>query len=529
MSADLAMPSENPAMIDTNVANEDQHDRTQPTVIVVGGGLAGLAATAALASRGVSVRLLESRPRLGGRASSFRDRETGENIDNCQHVVMGCCANFHHFCRLVGIDHLFRTERELYFIARDGRVNRFAAARLPAPLHLANAFRKLSYLTWRDLRSISRALKSLMRESFMGRSRASGLPASFADWLVEHHQTDHVIRDFWRVVLVSALSESLDRIDCGFARKVFADGFLGSRNGWQVSLPIVPLDELYGSAMESWFQQRASIETRCGVKQVVIDQGRVMGVELRNGARLDADHVVVAVPFQLASSLFDESNQTRPILDELAGARRMESAPISSVHLWFDSPITSLPHAVLVDRMSQWVFNRSTILNRQSVASSGSDSAASHVNSSEEQGGHQSRRSLHYLQVVISDSRECLQLGQAEVVARVVQELREVWPATADARLMHSRMVTEHHAVFSPLPGIEDLRPTQQSTITNLQFAGDWTATGWPATMEAAVKSGYLAAQNILQQCGDASQFVQPEPSPTWLARRLLGIRRATE
>ncbi|MDA1015460.1 MAG: hydroxysqualene dehydroxylase HpnE [Planctomycetota bacterium] len=471
---------------------------------MVGGGLAGLAATAALASRDVSVSVLESRPRLGGRASSFRDQETGEAIDNCQHVVMGCCANFHHFCRLVGIDHLFRTERELYFIGRDRRVNRFSATWLPAPLHLAKSFRKLSYFSWRELWSIARALKVLMRESFTSDSGSSNSPtqspSSFAEWLAEQQQSDHAIRNFWQVVLVSALSESLDRIDCGYARKVFADGFLGSRRGWEVSMPIVPLDELYGTAMASWFRERNSrIQTQCGVKQVLIEGGQAVGVELRTGERLDADHVVLAVPFHLASSLFVESDQTQPILDELAGARRMESAPISSVHLWFDRPITSLPHAVLVDRFGQWVFNRSTILNE--LPDSTSD------------------RQTYYYQVVISDSGECLRVGQAETVARVVQELHEVWPETADAELMHSRMVTEHRAVFSPLPGIDDQRPAQQSSVHNLQFAGDWTATDWPATMEAAVKSGYLAAENILRQLGDASQFVQPQPSLGWLSR----------
>ncbi len=181
---------------------------TSMDVIVIGGGLAGLAAAVALAERGVAVTLLESRPRLGGRASSFVDQATGTAIDNCQHVSMGCCTNFRRFCETVGAADLLRTEPTLYFIGADRRINPFSASRLPAPLHLFPAFRRLSYLSRSDVRELARGLKALAKLS-----KNTPVSQPFDRWLKEHGQSPSVIENFWLVVLVSALSETLDRID----------------------------------------------------------------------------------------------------------------------------------------------------------------------------------------------------------------------------------------------------------------------------------------------------------------------------
>lgn len=448
--------------------------------------------------------MLESRPRLGGRASSFIDKETGQAIDNCQHVVMGCCSNFHHFAKLVGIDDLFHTAHTLFFIGKDGRENWFNASGLPAPLHLARAFRRLNYLSWRDLWSIARALKALAREDFSSSKTGRETGArSFADWLKQHRQSQHVIDHFWYVVLVSALSESLDRIDCHYARKVFVDGFLGSRTGWEVSMPTVPLDELYGSAMQISFENwPVDIRMKCGVQEIEPTQAGVSAT-LRSGESIAADHLVLAVPFHSVTSLLADSDATASLRPELAGADKMESAPISSVHLWFDRPITTLPHAVLVDRTSQWLFNRTSLSGKRTNLRDG-----------------------YYYQVVISDSRAALADGHAAIIDHVVNELANIWPKTRTPHLLHSRVVTEHRAVYSPIPGIDALRPTQQSSSPQIQFAGDWTSTGWPATMESAVKSGYMAAENILRSLGKESPFAQADPPYSWLSRLLFGLKK---
>lgn len=475
-------------------------------VVIGGGGLAGLAAAVALAERGVTVTVLESRARLGGRASSFIDKTSGTQIDNCQHVNLGCCTNFQHFCRTVGLADLFRTESELFFIGPDNRANRLSAGPWPAPFHCLGSFARLSYLSYGDLLSIAFGLRRLAA------SRGSDATA-FSEWLRTHRQSDAVVERFWTPVLVSALSETLDRIDVASARKVFVDAFLANRNGWLVQIPTVALDELYGERLKSWLAARgAAVRLQAGVERLTLENGRATGVVLRSGEFVPADHVILAVPHWLVLELLPEEYRTA---GQLARVGELETAPISSIHLWFDRPIlfprrsgndkgelskSELPHAVLIGRISQWVFNRSLL---QSTQESG-----------------------YSYQVVISASRNIAQWTQQEAIAKVRDELCEVFPRSREAVLLHSRLVTEHRAVFSNRPGGSDCRPPQQSPIDNLQVAGDWTRTGWPATMEGAVRSGYLAAENVVRSLGRPEQIVKPDLPVSLLSRLLLHVKR---
>jgi uncharacterized protein with NAD-binding domain and iron-sulfur cluster len=252
------------------------------------------------------------------------------------------------------------------------------------------------------------------------------------------------------------------------------------------------------------------------------------GVELRSGAIVAADHVILAVPQHLALSLLPEAWQSAP---QFAGISRLETAPISSVHLWFDRPITDLRHAVFVSRLSQWIFNRSAIAGTASqipqrtaspdppcppLRRGGESEAKSEIRNPKSE--------IVYYQVVISASRDVLARANDETIKAVVDELAEIWPVVRTARLIHSRLVTEHKAVVSMLPGVDRLRPAQQSPIGNLQLAGDWTQTGWPGTMEGAVRSGYLAAENVLAQCGRPEGLVQPDLPRALLSKVLFGL-----
>lgn len=481
-----------------------------PRIVIAGGGLAGLAAAVALTDRGFPCTLLESRPRLGGRASSFHDPTTNTDIDNCQHVTLGCCTNFRHFCERVGLQDFFRREPALFFVGPGGKINPFAAGWLPAPLHLTGAFARLSYLSWSDKLSLARGLKALA-----GPVSPADESQPFSAWLTKHHQTPTTIERFWFVVLVSALSESLERISVSHARKVFVDAFLAHRDGWYVDIPSVPLEELYGGLLTEWLTSRGTtIRLQSAASQVEMSGDHVSGIRLGSDEVIVGDEFVVALPFFRVMSILPSMLQTHP---DLQGIERLESAPISSIHLWLDRPIMDLPHVVLVDRVSQWVFNRTVV----GASTNAGDAKPGVVKVVE---GGSSLEQAHYYQIVISASHQLASKSKSELEQIVLQELAEIWPEAAKAKLLHSRHVTEHRAVFSPLPGVDLLRPSQQSPIPNLQLAGDWTKTEWPATMEGAVRSGFLAAENILRRMGQPAAVLQPPLKTAWLSRWLFGL-----
>lgn len=445
-------------------------------VAIIGAGLAGLAAATTLAPRGFTVTLLEARQRLGGRASSFTDAASGQTIDACQHVSMGCCTHFAHFCQRVGIAHLLQRQRELWFMTPDRRTSRLRAAPLPAPLHLAGSFLRLHYLSLADKLRIGWALYCLRRTSPED-------DAPFLDWLLRHRQTPRVLARFWGIVLTSALNESLERIGLRYARKVFVEGFLGHRRGFEVELPSVPLGRLYGEELQTWLTRHGvGLRLGCGVRRLHVREGRIDGVEMRSGERMEADWYISAVPFdRLLGLLPEEVIATNPYFYDL---RKLDTSPITSVHIWYDRPILHLPHVVLIDCLGQWVFARGEVAPGE-----------------------------HYLQVVVSAARQLRSLGHDEVQRQILEELARLFPSAKTAQVKRVRIVTEHAATFSAVPGVDKWRPTQASPIANLLVAGDWTATGWPATMEGAVRSGYFAAETLLARRGTLERLLQADLS----------------
>lgn len=480
-----------------------------PHVVIIGGGLAGLAAASCLVDRGLRITLLESRPRLGGRASSFTDPVTGEQVDNCQHVSMACCTNLADFCRRVGIDHLFRREAAVVFLSLDGRVSRLKTGLAPAPFHLTESFAAASYLNWRDKLRVAYGLARLA----LGRDERPG--ESLAAWLRRHRQSPRTIDLFWSTVLVSALNERLDRMDVGHARKVFVDGFLAHRDGFAMELPLVPLGDLYGTRLESWLRDHAvDVRLTTGVRHVDFDNdGGLRGVVLRTGETIAADFVVVAVSFDRIPSLF--ADQVRERTPAIRMAESLESSPITGIHLWFDRPLCPFDHVVTPGRLIQWVFNHTAIQGRCAPRVAGSSSDGSATTSDEDHS--------QYLQVVISASYDLVSMDKETIRDAVLADLTAIWPATREARLLRWWIVTEHGATFAVRPGVDASRPPQRTPIDGLYLAGDWTDTGWPATMEGAVRSGYLSAQGILKDLDRPTRLVRPGLEPGRLARWLLG------
>ena len=472
----------------------------QPRVGIAGGGLAGLATAVALCQSGLKVELFEARSRLGGRAGSFRDPATGEFVDLCQHVSMGCCTNLADFCRRTGIADLFRRQRVLHFFGPGNRQCDFQASRwLPPPLHLAPAMWRLSYLNLREKVSIAQVLWKLARSQ--AGPATDDLEPTVADWLRRQGQSQRVFELFWSPVLVSALGESLEKASLSYARQVFVEGFLAASQAYEVFVPAVPLGELYGQRLESWLTSHCvELHLEARVAEVHGHASGGLEVVLADGARRLFDSVVVATPWQKCRQLLCPALQ-----DQVAGLDcldQIEASPITGVHLWFDRPIMALEHAVLVGRLSQWVFRRPPAANESTAEPQG-----------------------HYYQVVISASHALAGRQRDDLVRQICDELRAVWPAAREANLLDCRVVTDPAAVFSAAPGIDRLRPPQQTAVAGLFLAGDWTATGWPSTMEGAVRSGYLAAEGVLAACGRPESILVPGLPRGWLAKRLFGPR----
>ena len=488
--------------------NSHLPDSSPPHVVIVGGGLAGLAAAVALVKSGLRPRitLIESRPRLGGRASSFPDPLTGELVDNCQHVSMACCTNLTDFCRQVGTDHLFRQVPDVRFLSPEGKVSRLQAGPWPAPLHLSGSFLRANYLTPVERLRVAYGVARLKAWHPGPRADASESVLAF---LQRHGQTDRTIRRYWATVLISALNEQLHQMDVGHARKVFVDGFLRHRDGYRMEIPLVPLGDLYGQRLESWLAARGvEVRLTTGVKAVAVadspdGDGAVAGVWLRSGDWLAADAVIVAAPFDRVAKLLPDPIRAR--VPGLAHVERIAASPITGVHLWFDRPVCPFEHVVTVDRLIHWVFDHSAIQERTAPGGAADG---------------------QYLQIVISASYDLQSLSKTEIRDAVLAELAAIWPSAREATLLRWWVVTEHGATFAVRPGIDALRPPQRTPVPGLFLAGDWTATGWPATMEGAVRSGYQAAEEWLLDQGHPQAIVQPDLPTTRLARWTLGPAR---
>jgi squalene-associated FAD-dependent desaturase len=436
-----------------------------PSAIVIGGGLAGLASAAALGQAGFQVDLFEARPFLGGRATSYPvPGDNTEVIDNCQHVLLRCCVNLMNFYGRLGVADRIQFHKRFYFIEPGGRTSILEAGALPAPLHFTGSFRKLPFLGITDKVGIARALWCIRREH----GRRQDLDRiNMLDWLREKRQTETAISRFWNQVLVSAVNEDLDRMAASHGFQVFWLGFLARGNTYEMGIPAVPLGYLYGS--EAWKRiGNVRLHLRAPVERVVAEDGAIRGV-MAGGERHTADYYISALPFERVPALIPELDLN------LEG---FEHSPITGIHLWFDRSITQLPHATLLDRTIQWMFNKS--------------------------GGR-------YVQLVVSASRSLVEMPRADVIALALRELAEFFPLAKEAKLEKAHVVKEIRATFSARAGLKERRPVSATKFGNLFLAGDWTRSGWPATMEGAVRSGYLAAEAVTRAAGKEQIFLLPD------------------
>jgi squalene-associated FAD-dependent desaturase len=456
------------------------------TVTVVGGGVAGLSAACALASAGFSVTVLERRGYLGGRASSYLHPGTGEVIDNCQHVLFGCCTNLVGFYERVGVADKIFWDTRMTLIEPGGRRSVLAPSSLPAPMHGLPAILRSRCFSLKDKLSLIFAFTSVI---FGGKSNPN---RSLEDWLESHLQTPGALERFWRLVIASALNADLDQIGLPYATKVIRELFLNSAYAGSMGMSTVPLSDLYQGAKAYLESNRGSIQFNENVESASWDEEQKLWTVQTQQGNHTSEMLILALPFEATAKLIPNLPASPAAAAFQTQIKAFEHWPICSVHLWFDREITELDHAVLLDRDIHWMYHKSRWQPQR-------DSKAS------------------YIELVVSASREFATLSREDALKRAIEQLAEFFPEVKQAKIVKSALIKEMRATFGVSPGIDVARPSAVSPWPNCFLAGDWVATGWPSTMESAARSGHLAAEALCRSLGDPRILLVPDLLPTGL------------
>lgn len=462
-------------------------------VVVVGAGVAGLAAAVALSGAGARVVLLERKPYVGGRAYSYLHPALNEVIDS-QHVLLGCCTNLVDLCRLADTERKIRWYDAIPFLepARDGgeaRRSDLVPGNLPSPAHSMVSFLGAPMLSARDKAGIARGLLEFMR----------GIPENddeaFSDWVRRTGQTERAVKRFWMPIIVSTLNDTFERTSTRYAAKVIYESLLKSAEGGRLGVPAEPMSEFYAPLSELAERQGASVRLRAGVERIERVEG-VWRVVLSDGEVVAGRALLLALPFEevqkLLGTIAHPSAEQRVVMESFA---HFVHAPITTIHLWLDREVTEIEQAALLDTRIQWMFNKSRIRRSESGE--------------------------HYYELVISASHAELKKTREEILCSAIGELKSFFPAAREAKVLRAGVLKEARATFSVTPGLEQFRPEPDACGDGLYLAGDWTKTDWPSTMESAARSGRIAAERAARAAGGKQQFLTPEMPLRGLMRLL--------
>ncbi len=456
------------------------------TVTIIGGGVAGMSAACALAEAGLSVRLVERRGYLGGRASSYLHPGVNEVIDNCQHVLFGCCTNLVGFYRRIGVADRIHWTTEMTMIEPGGRRSLLGPSWLPAPLHGLPKLLSAHAFSLADKIALARAFSALMRPVPASSNESLGA------WLRRNDQTRGAIERFWRLVIASALNAEIDTIALPYAAKVVRELFMNSAFAGSMGMSTVPLSELYSGVFPFLEERSGSVHLNTSVAGAEWDEETSQWTLTTPAGPLVSDFLVLALPFEATAKLISQMPPAEGAEVLLEQIEQHEHWPICSVHLWFDREIAELEHAVLLDREIHWMYNQSRL---------------------------QTDRGGHYIELVVSATRAFAALPREEAIRQALEELGEFFPRVKEAKLQKVALVKEVFATFGVPPGVDASRPSAVSPWPNCFLAGDWTRTGWPSTMESAARSGHLAAEALCLNLGEPRAILEPDLKPEGLMR----------
>lgn len=464
-------------------------------IVVIGGGLAGIAAACDLVDAGLPVTLIEARPFLGGKTWSFRDDQTGMTVDNGQHVFLGCCSAYLQLLERLGIEQHTRLQTRLHVPILDGK-HRPAALNetrlsLPAPLHLLPSFLRLPMLSWQEKLRAGRTLLAIKRAGQRGRIIYDTM--SFADWLRARGESRRAITYLWNLITLATINEDCEHASAGLALMVFQEGLLRRADGGRIGYATVGLSDLICQAATRYLLARgASIQTGCRTTSLEVKNERLTGARLVDGELIAASQVIVALPHHLLAGLLPQEYRNHPFF---ARAARLGTSPIVGVNLWLDRPVMREPLAAIVGKQdTYWVFDKGILLGEKLA------------------GGQ-------YLTISISGAHCYLNRSREQIIGQVYDELATVFPALRQAQIIHALVIKERQATFSAVPGSLANRLPTQTPLPGLYLAGAWTDTGWPATMEGAIRSGQRAAQAVIHAWQTDITPGLPLPMPTSLYR----------
>ncbi|MCK4598245.1 hydroxysqualene dehydroxylase HpnE [Candidatus Bipolaricaulota bacterium] len=429
-------------------------------VVIIGGGAAGIAAACTLAERGKRILLLERAPRLGGRAASFFHHRMRQEVDYGYHILMRCCTETIDLVHQLGMERSVSFQERLAIpIACGSKRSLLSSAPLPGPLHLLPSLMRYRPLSYRERIAVMRAgLFLLVHDPQKDRT--------FADWLRCHGQKKNAIARLWDPICIATLNERVESVSARAAGMVFKKGFL-KPHGADLGLFTVPLSHLFSRAISFLAERGGEVLLNAQVAQILIERGAARGVKLVSGERIDSDCVIAAVPPYDLLSLLPQAVAENGYF---ARAKEIRFSPIVNLHLWFDRPVMEEPFLVVIDSPMQAVFDVSRIQGKEGPT-----------------------------HVVLSQSaaRDLINRPNEEIRNQLLAALEELFPAVRTAKFLDALVIRHPRATFLPTPGSEALRPEAKTPINGLFLAGDYTATGWPSTIEGAVRSGRNAAAKL--------------------------------
>lgn len=429
-------------------------------IVIAGGGLAGMSAAVKLASNGIKVTLIEKRDRLGGRAASVTNNILKQEIDNAQHVLLGCCEELIELYGNLGVTDKIRFYDKYLFMDKSKKVSALSISNIPPPLHLFPSFLKLHFLSPNEKFAIIKSLtKILFTKNTLHLSKTT-----MGEWLHSSRQTQNAIDRFWRYLIVSVMNEEPEKVNCKHAFLFFKEAFFKSKQSSGLGIATVPLSNLYNSLEKNIKAANGNIILNAAIDRIELPNHKIKSIYLHNNQRIDPDILISALPMHSLAKLIPSILPPRCV---------PEHVPILGIHLWFNKPFFPYEFIALTDSPIHWIFNKRLNYNEDNT-------------------------SIEYLHILVSAAREWHKLPSKTIIELALKELKYYFPESSNSRLINAITTKERNATFPPTPVFEMMRPESKTSISNLFLAGDWINTGWPSTMESAVRSGNIAAKAVL-------------------------------